>query len=83
MELLNVVKYFSRKAILITMPVANLSSKYLKKNRTNRKPCRTTEALRLDLFDYIEKLYNNQLPHGAIGYKTPNEYEAEYWGCTE
>jgi len=24
-------------------------------------------------------MYNTRLPHGAIGYKTPDEYGAEYW----
>ncbi len=36
--------------------------------------------LKLDIFDYIENLYNNHLPHSSIAYKTPNEFEAEYWG---
>ncbi|MCI2160976.1 MAG: integrase core domain-containing protein [Oscillospiraceae bacterium] len=53
--------------------------KYLKKNRTNRRIYHTLEELRLDIFEYIENLYNNKIPHGAIGYKTPNELEAEYW----
>ncbi len=82
MDSLNVVQSFSKKGYPYDNAFCESFFKYLKKNRTNRRSYRTAEELRLDPFDYIEKLYNNQLPHGAIGYKTPNEHEAEYWGCT-
>ena len=76
---LNVVQSFSKKAYPFDNACCESFFKYLKKNRTNRKTYHTQEELRLDMFEYIEKLYNNRLPHGAIRYKTPNEYEAEYW----
>jgi putative transposase len=75
----NVVQSFSKKGYPFDNACCESFFKYLKKNRTNRKTYHTQEELRLDIFEYIEKLYNNRLPHGAIGYKTPNEYEAEYW----
>ena len=37
------------------------------------------EELRLDIFDSIENLYNNRLPHGSLAYKTPNEFEADFF----
>lgn len=33
---------------------------------------------RLELFDYIDAYYNNQRKHSAIGYLTPNQYEAQH-----
>lgn len=75
----NVVQSFSKKGYPFDNACCESFFKYLKKNRTNRRTYHTVEELRLDLFEYIENLYNNRLPHGAIGYKTPNEYEAEYW----
>ena len=79
MDSLNIVQSFSKKGYPFDNACCETFFKYLKKNRTNRRVYRTAEELRLDLFEYIENLYNNRLPHGAIGYKTPNEYEAEYW----
>ena len=82
MDSLNVVQSFSKKGYPYDNACCESFFKYLKENRANRRSYRTAEELRLDLFDYIEKRYNNQLPHIALGYKTPNEYETEYWGCT-
>ena len=75
----NVVQSFSKKGYPFDNACCESFFKYLKKNRTNRRSYHTLEELRLDIFEYIENLYNNRLPHGAIGYKTPNELEAEYW----
>lgn len=75
----NVVQSFSKKGYPFDNACCESFFKYLKKNRTNRRNYHTLEELRLDIFEYIENLYNNRLPHGAIGYKTPNELEAEYW----
>ena len=74
----NVVQSFSKKGYPFDNACCESFFKYLKKNRTNRRNYHTLEELRLDIFEYIENLYNNRLPHGAIGYKTPNELEAEY-----
>ena len=79
LDSLDVVQSFSKKGYPFDNACCESFFKYLKKNRTNRRTYRTAEELRLDLFEYIENLYNNRLPHGSIGYKTPNEYEAEYW----
>jgi transposase InsO family protein len=32
---------------------------------------------RLELFEYIEGYYNNQLKHSALGCLTPNQYETQ------
>lgn len=75
----NVVQSFSNKGYPFDNACCESFFKYLKKNRTNRKVYYTMEQLRLDVFDYIENIYNNRLPHGSIGYKTPNELESDYW----
>lgn len=75
----NVVQSFSKKGYPFDNACCESFFKFLKKNRTNRRTYHSYEELHLDIFDYIENLYNNRLPHGSIGYKTPNEYEAEYW----
>ena len=79
MDFLDIMQSFSKKGYPFDNACCESFFKYLKKYRTKGRTYRTAEELRLDLFDYIERLYNNQLPHGSIGYKTPNEYEAEYW----
>lgn len=33
---------------------------------------------RLELFEYIDGYYNNQRKHSAIGYLTPNQFEAQH-----
>ncbi|MDD3052037.1 MAG: integrase core domain-containing protein [Candidatus Cloacimonetes bacterium] len=70
---------FSKKGYPFDNACCESFFKYLKKNRTNRRIYHTLNDLRLDIFEYIENLYNNRLPHSTIGYKTPNELEAEYW----
>ena len=75
----NIVQSFSKKGYPYDNACCESFFKYLKKNRVNRRSYRSLEELKLDIFDYIENLYNNHLPHGSIGYKTPNEFEAEYW----
>ena len=75
----NVVQSFSKKGYPFDNACCESFFRYLKERRTNRRTYHTLQELRLDVFDYIENIYNNRLPHGAIGYKTPNEYEAEYW----
>jgi putative transposase len=32
---------------------------------------------RLEIFDYIEGYYNIHRKHSALGYKTPNQFEAQ------
>lgn len=78
MDSCNVVQSFSKKGLPFDNACCESFFKYLKKNRVNRRTYYTMEELRIDTSDYIENLYNNRLPHGSIGYKPPNEYEAEY-----
>ncbi len=75
----NIVQSFSKKGYPFDNAYCESFFKYLKKNRTNRRTYQSLDELRLYLFEYIENLYNNRMPHGSIGYKTPNELEAEYW----
>lgn len=75
----NIVLFFSKKGYPIDNACCESFFKYLEKNRTNRKTYRSLDELCLDLFEYIENLYNNRMPHGSIGYKIPNELEAGYW----
>ena len=75
----NIVQSFSKKGYPFDNACCESFFKHMKKNRVNRKKYHSAEELRLDLFDYIENFYNNKLPHGAIGYMTPNEKEAIYF----
>lgn len=77
----NIVQSFSKKGYPFDNACCESFFKYVKKNRTNRRTYHILDELYLDLFDYIENLYNNRLPHSTIGYKKPNECEAEY--CDE
>jgi transposase InsO family protein len=61
----NIVQSFSKKGYPFDNACCESFFKYLKKNRTNRRFYHTPEELRLDIFDYIENLYNNRLPHGS------------------
>lgn len=79
LDSLNIVQSFSKKGYPFDNACCESFFKYLKKNRTKRRTYHSLEELRLDIFEYVENLYNNRLPHGSIGYKTPNELEAEYW----
>ena len=36
------------------------------------------EAARLSVFKYIETFYNTERLHQTLGYKSPNQFEAEY-----
>ena len=74
----NVVQSFSKKGYPFDNACCESFFKYLKKNLTNRKIYHSMQELRLELFDYIESIYNNKLPHGSIGYLTPNQKEANY-----
>jgi len=39
---------------------------------------RTREAARLAIFDYIAAFYNRTRRHSSVGYRSPEEHEAEY-----
>lgn len=45
---------------------------YLKKFRTKREA-------KMALFEYIEVFYNRKRLHSTLGYKSPEEFEQEYW----
>lgn len=74
----NVVQSFSKKGYPYDNACCESFFKYLKKNRIYRTTYKSIEDFKLDMFEYIENIYNNKLPHSSIGYKTPNELEAEY-----
>ena len=78
LDSLNIVQSFSKKGYPFDNACCESFFKFLKKNLTNRKTYHTLEELQLDIFEYLN-MYNTRLPHGSIGYKTPDEYEAEYW----
>ena len=48
----------------------------LKSERVRRRHYRTREDAQLDLFDYIERFYNNRRLHSSLGYLSPAEFEA-------
>jgi transposase InsO family protein len=42
----------------------------------NRQPWRTNLELAIAIADYIDHFYNPARRHSALGYLTPNEFEA-------
>jgi putative transposase len=48
----------------------------LKTERTARKTYRTRDAVRADVFDYIERFYNPKRRHSKLGYLSPVQFEA-------
>ena len=79
LEANNIVQSFSKKGCPFDNACCESFFKFLKKNCTNRRTYHSFEELRLDIFDSIENLYNNRLPHGSLAYKTPNEFEADFF----
>jgi putative transposase len=47
----------------------------LKTERIARKVYRTRDEAKADVFDYIERFYNNKRRHSTIGYLSPMEFE--------
>src|SRR5438093_4290409 len=52
----------------------------LKTERTGRKTYRTRDEARADVFDYIERFYNQNRRHSTSGYLSPLDFES-YPGC--
>jgi putative transposase len=50
----------------------------LKHEWTKHESFTDLEAARLSVFKYIETFYNSVRLHQTLGYKSPNEFEAEY-----
>lgn len=50
----------------------------LKRERIRRRICRTKDAARVDVFDYIEMFYNPRRRHGSNGDLSPAEFEQHY-----
>jgi putative transposase len=48
----------------------------LKKERVHRRNYATRDQARADLFDYVERFYNQRRLHSTIGYMSPAAYEA-------
>lgn len=40
---------------------------------------RSSATLREEIFEYIEIFYNRRRLHSSLGYKTPEEFDNEYW----
>jgi putative transposase len=49
----------------------------LKTERTGRKTYRTRDEARADVFDYIERFYNQKRRHSTIGFMSPMEFERQ------
>lgn len=54
----------------------------LKREELYRRKIKSEYELKQIICDYIE-FYNNHRPHTTINYKTPNQYECEYFGNNE
>lgn len=51
----------------------------LKIEEVYNKKYETREEAKNDIFDYIEVFYNKKRIHSYLGYKSPEEYEKEYF----
>ena len=49
----------------------------LKTERTARKTYRTRDQAKADVFDYIERFYNQKRRHSTLGYLSPVEFEKQ------
>lgn len=49
----------------------------LKEECTDRLPLMAREALKRVVFDFVEVFYNRQRIHSALGYLTPEDFEAQ------
>jgi putative transposase len=68
----------SRKGNCWDNAVAESFFATLKVEMIYRKSWTSRIELRAAVFDYIEVFYNRQRLHSTLGYKTPNQLEAEY-----
>ena len=50
----------------------------LKRERINAKHYETLEEAKADLFEWIEVFYNRQRRHSALGYMSPEAFEAQH-----
>ena len=74
----NIVQSFSKKSYPFDNACCEAFFKFIKRNLIDRRSYNSVKELTLSIFEYIENMYNNRLPHGSIGYKTQNECETEY-----
>ena len=49
----------------------------LKTERCSRRIYRTRDQARVDVFDYIERFYNQQRRHSTLDYLSPLDYEQQ------
>ena len=51
----------------------------LEKDLLRRNSFRTKQEARTAVFDYIEAFYNRERLHSTLGYRSPEEYEHDYY----
>jgi Integrase core domain len=51
----------------------------LEKDLLRRRSFRTRQEARTEVFDYIEVFYNRERLHSTLGYRSPEEYEQDYY----
>ena len=49
----------------------------------DRQPMRTQAQARMAVFEFLEGWYNPTRRHSALGYLSPNEFEARHAECEE
>ena len=76
----SVVQSFSAPGCPYDNSVCESFFKYLKKEETDRYRYRTFEQLRASILGYIDGYYNSRRLHSSIGYMTPNEKDALFYG---
>lgn len=51
----------------------------LEKDLLRRRSFRTRQAAQTAVFDYVEAFYNRERLHSTLGYRSPAEYEQDYY----
>ena len=51
----------------------------LEKDLLRRRSFGTRQQARTAVFDYIEVFYNRERLHSTLGYRSPEEYEQDYY----
>ena len=74
-----IVCSMSRKGNCYDNAVAESFFHSLKTEWANHQKYDTREEAKKSVFEYIEIFYNRQRLHSSLGYKTPEEFETEFF----
>lgn len=78
----NIVHSFSKARNPYDNSVAESFFSSLKREERYRRKFKSESEFKCSVYEYID-FYNNRRPHATINYKTPDQYEQEYFGSSE